>query len=163
MISWDLLNTSCTTTPTISSIKLMYNQQSEMVTWVTGVILDGLGPLSNPPTYTNSFSCIIRGKLAGLFRPRYTSTIIRYNNHSQIDTITNYISPTIITIRTDITLLFFTNLFIYMARRYWKSQQSTTATSVMGVIVAGMRPILTPPFNINSCYLIYRGILAGIL
>ena len=44
-----------------------------------------------------------------------------------------------------------------------KSQQYTTFNLVMGGVVASWRPISTSPLNINSCYLIARGRLAGLL
>ena len=74
-----------------------------------------------------------------------------------------YISTHLIIIKTDTNLLFFMNIFIYRTRRNWWSQQSTTVTWVMVGRVAGMRPISTSPFNINSCYTISRGRVAGIL
>ena len=46
---------------------------------------------------------------------------------------------------------------------YWKSQQSTTSTLVMGLIVSGRRPISTSPLNINYCSLAARGRVAGLL
>ena len=45
----------------------------------------------------------------------------------------------------------------------WRSQKSRTFTLVMVEIVVVMIPISTSPFNINSCFLIVRGIVAGIL
>ena len=53
--------------------------------------------------------------------------------------------------------------FLYTTWRYCQSQQSTTVTLVIGGILAGMRTIFISNFNINSCYPIARGILAGIL
>ena len=43
-----------------------------------------------------------------------------------------------------------------------KSQQSTTFALVMGLIVAGLRPISTSPLNINYYYPITIGRVAGI-
>ena len=45
----------------------------------------------------------------------------------------------------------------------WKCQQSTTYTLIMGEIVVGLRRISISYFNINYCFLIARGILAGLL
>ena len=53
--------------------------------------------------------------------------------------------------------------FLYTTWRYCQSQQSTTVTLVIGGILAGMRTIFISNFNINSCYPIARGRLAGIL
>ena len=53
-------STSCTITPTISYLKFMYTQQYTMVTWVMGVIVDGMGHISNSPITTNSLSYIVK-------------------------------------------------------------------------------------------------------
>ena len=44
-----------------------------------------------------------------------------------------------------------------------KSQQYSTLTLVMGLIVSGMIHVSTYTFNINSCSLINRGRVAGLL
>ena len=157
-------STSCTITPTISSFKFIYTQQCTMFTWVIGGGgLDGMGPKSNSPITTNSFYHIAGGKLAGLFRPISTSTIINYYIPPQVSIITTSVYPPIIIIITDITILFFMNLFFYTTRRYWWIQQYTTVTWVMGVKVAGMGPISTYPFKINSCSPILIVRMAGLL
>ena len=68
-------STSFTITPNISSLKFMYNEQSTMFTWVMGGRVAGMEHISNSPITTNSFSCILKGKVYDIFRPSYTSTI----------------------------------------------------------------------------------------
>ena len=111
-------STSCIITPTIPSLKLMYNQKYTMVTWVMGGIVDGMGPISNSPITTNSFSYIVKVKVAGLFIPISTSTNINYYIHPRVAIIMTSIYPPIRIIRTYITLLFFVNPFIYTRIRY---------------------------------------------
>ena len=112
-------STSFTTTPTIYSFRLVYTQKSTMTNWVMGGRVDGMGPLPNSPITNNSFSHFARGKVAGLFRPRSTSTIINSCIHPRVTIIKTYIYPPIIIIITDINLLFLMNSFLYMTRRYW--------------------------------------------
>ena len=105
----DLLITtfnSFTITPTVSSLIFRYTQQYTMVTWVMGGRAAGLGHISTSPITTNSFSCIARGKMAGLFRPRSTSTTMKYYKSPQVSIIATSIYPPIIIIINDITLLF---------------------------------------------------------
>ena len=75
-----------------------------------GVIVDVLGPVSNYPITTNSFSCNIRWDVSGLF----------------IDI------STFIIINSDIILLFFMDRFLYTMWRYWWSRQYTMVTLVTG-------------------------------
>ena len=112
-------STSCTITPTISYLKFVYTQQSTMVTWVMGGIVDGMGPISNSPITTNSFSYIVKVKVDGFFRPISTSTTIKSYVHPLFAIIITSISPPIVIIRTCITLLFFVNLFLYTMTIYW--------------------------------------------
>ena len=44
-----------------------YTQQSSMVTWVIGVIVDSLGHLSTSSININSFLHITRGSVSGVF------------------------------------------------------------------------------------------------
>ena len=81
-----------------------------------------MGPISTSPITTNSLSCITRGKVAVLFRPRYVSAIINFYTSPWVAIIMTYIYPPITIINTDITLLFFMNIFIYTMRRNWWSQ-----------------------------------------
>ena len=81
------------------------------------VRVDGLGPIPTSPITTNSFSCIARVKLSGIFRTISTSAIINYYIPPQFSIILTYIYPPIVIIITDITLLFFVGLLIYTARR----------------------------------------------
>ena len=122
-----------------------------------------LGPISTSLVTTKSFYCIVRRKLAGLFRPRSTSNTIKSYIPPQFPTITTSVSPPIIIIITGITLLFFVNLYLYTMIRNWQIQQSTMITWIMGGRVSSLRPIYISPFNTNSCYLIVRQILSGIL
>ena len=91
------------------------------------------------------------------------STIINSYIPPQVFIVRIYISHPIIIIRTDTTLLFFINLFLYKTRRYRWSQKSTTVTWVMGGKVSGLRPIFTYPFNINYCSLVARERVGGLL
>ena len=94
-----------------------YTQQSTITIWVVLVRVAGLGPIPTSTIATNSFSLIDRGKLAGILRPRYTSTIINSYISPRFDIITTSIPPPIFIIKTGITLLFFMKIFIYMTRR----------------------------------------------
>ena len=76
--------TSCTITPTISYFKFVFSQQYTMVIWVIGVRVSSLGPISVSPITTNILSCIVRGKVAGIFIPLSMFTIIKYNIHPQV-------------------------------------------------------------------------------
>ena len=93
-------------------------QKYTMFTWVMGGIVDGMGHISNSPITTNSFSYIVKVKVAGLFIPRSTSTNINYYIHPRVSIIMTSIYPPIRIIRTYITLLFFVNPFIYTRIRY---------------------------------------------
>ena len=103
-------------TPTITSLIVMktiintkisniYTQKSNMVTWVMGEIVNGLGPISNYQNTINIFSNIARGGVAGIFRPRSTSTIIITYITPILNSIMTYSSPPIPIIATDITPL----------------------------------------------------------
>ena len=106
----------CTITPTITSFvsrnniinmkrSTRYTKQSNMVTWVTGGIVAGLGYISTSPITTNSFSNITRRKVPGIFRPISMSVTIKSYITPKFTIITTYISPPNNTITTDITLL----------------------------------------------------------
>ena len=92
-----------------------------MVNWVMVGRLAGMGHIYTLPINTNSSPHIPRGKVAGLFRPRSTSTIINSYITPQVTII-----PPITIITTYITLLkymttlstslIFMNTFIYMMR-----------------------------------------------
>ena len=114
--------TSFNITPTISSLIFRCNQQSTMVTWDMGERVAGMGPISTSPITTNSLSFISRVKFAGFFRPISTSNIIKFYIPLWVAILTTYISPTIIIIiiiGTDITPLFFVDLFLCTMRRNW--------------------------------------------
>ena len=76
-----------------------------MVTCVMGVIVAGMGTIYTSITTTKIFSDVARGKVAGIFRPRYTSVIINSYITPQVTIIVTYISPPVTIITTGITLL----------------------------------------------------------
>ena len=156
-------STSCTVTPTISSLKFGYTQQYTMVTCVVGLGVAGMVPIYTSYIINNSLSHISIGKVAGLFISSSTSAIIKSFIPPWVTIIKTYISPPSIIIITYITLLSFMNLFLYTTRWNWQSQQFNTFTWVMEGRVAGMRPISTSTFNINYCSLIAIGIVDGLL
>ena len=93
---------SCTITPTINylifmktiinmTINTRYTQQYTTVNWVMGGGVAGLGPISNSPITTNSFSNVSRGKVSGIFRPRSMSVII--NSYISVN-LTVMVNPT---------------------------------------------------------------------
>ena len=99
------------------AIRTMYTQQSTMFIWVTGVRVAGLGPKSTSPITAKSFSHIVRGKVASLFRHRSMSVIINYYKPPQATIIMTSIYPPIVMSKNYIILILFMNIFIYMTRK----------------------------------------------
>ena len=108
---------SYTTTLNIYSLVFRYSQLSTMITWAMLGIVAGLRSVSNSPITTNSFSYIARVKISGLFRPIYTYTIINSYIPRWVAIVVTSISPPIIVIITDITLLIFSKLPLYLTRK----------------------------------------------
>ena len=108
-------STFCTINPIIYSLIFSYTQQSTMFTCFMWGIVAGLGPISTFPITNNSLYHIAGVKVAGIFRPRSTSTIINYYIPPQVFIIATSIYPTIIIIIIimDIILLFLMNLSLY--------------------------------------------------
>ena len=124
-------STSCTIKPTITSliflntiinmsIRTRYRQQSTMDTWVMGVRVASMGPISTSPITTNSFYYITRGKVDVIFRPGSKYVIINSYITHWVAIITSSIYPPITIIKTDITILFLMNIFIYTTRKRWR-------------------------------------------
>ena len=88
-----------------------------MITWAMLGIVAGLRSVSTSPITTNSFSYIARVKISGLFRPIYTYTIINSYIPRWVAIVVTSISPPIIVIITDITLLIFSKLPLYLTRK----------------------------------------------
>ena len=119
---------SCTTNPTIKyfifmntmihmAIRNRFIHKFTMTIWVMGIRVAGMGFISTSPITTNSFYHIKIGRVDGIFIPRSTSSNINSYITSSVNIITTYISPTITIIKTNITLLFFMNIFICTTRR----------------------------------------------
>ena len=96
-----------------------YTKQSTIVTWVMGGRVSVLVPLSTSPITTNRISHIAIGGVSGLFKPIYISVIINSYTPPWVAIITTSISPPLTVIKTNITLLFFMNNFIYTTRSNW--------------------------------------------
>ena len=125
------------------------NRWYTLMTWMMGGRRAGPRPRSTYPNYINNFSNIEQVRVVDLFRPTYmfctvTPTI------SSLGGIVAGMEPIS---NPPIT----TNIIS------WKSQHYTMFTLVRWLMVAGQRLISAYPFKIKSCYLIARGILAGIL
>ena len=133
----------------------------------------GLITLSTSPITIIIFSMILKIRVDGHLRPKSTSFIITTYINPLIKIITTYINPLFTIINTYITpIIYMTNISCYMitinilvnrTRINWDTQQSTTTTWVVQVIVVGMRPIFTSPVKINSWSTILRVIVSGIL
>ena len=151
----------------------IYMQKNNMFNWVMGGRVDGLGTIYISQATINSFFNISRGRLAGTFRPISTSVTINTYITPIFTIIKTYISPHITIIATDITplrsmttisySLKTMNYFVNRKIRNWWTQQFTIDTWVMVERVDYMWPISASIININSCYMISRGRVAGIL
>ena len=76
----------------------------------------GLEPISTSQITINSFSMFARGRVAGILRPRSTSSIINTYITSLSAIITTYISPIVTIITTHITPIFFHDHYIVLYR-----------------------------------------------
>ena len=120
-----------------------------MTTRMMGVRRAGPRPKSTSPNSIKNFYNTEQGRVFDILRPNSMSfpvTPTIYSSGGSVDSM-EHISNSSITV----------NIIS------WKSQQSTTFNLVMGGIMAGMIPIYTYPFKINSCYPIARGRVAGLL
>ena len=81
-----------------------------------------------PSHHRQNFLPYCERKVAGLFRPRSTSSIINSYITPRFAIITTSIYHPINIIDTDTTLLFYMKILIYTTIRNWWSQQSTTVT-----------------------------------
>ena len=132
----------------LAGVRPMYTS-TITITWMAGGIRDGPRPISTPPTAVNTFSNIEQGVMVDIFRPTFKSWTI---------------TPTISYWGVRLSGMGpIPNSLIITNSISWKSQQYTILTLVIGVTVAGMRPISTSPFNTKSCPPIARGRVAGLL
>ena len=69
----------------------IYTQQSTMVTWVIGGRKSGLGTIFTYPITIKIFCNIVIGRVDGLFRSRFTSSIINTYIILLVTIITTYI------------------------------------------------------------------------
>ena len=109
-------------------------------TWIIGGRGSDLRLILTSSVIINSFSVILKVKVADTLRPNSTSYTI---------------TPTIAS-------FVFINNIIHMARRTSYTQQSTMVNWVMGVIGAVLGPIYTSPITTNSLSHIVRGKLSGL-
>ena len=148
-------------------------QQSTMSTFVMWGRDAGMGTIYTYTITTRSFLHILRERMAGVFRPIYTSYTIITSITPLVTIITTSISLPITIITTDITHIgAMTNIsysiinmqiLVNRTRRNWWTQKYTMDTWVMGGRVAGPRTISTSPININYCSKIEGGRVDGIL
>ena len=120
---------------------------STMITWMLGGIRDVPMPRATSLISINTFSNIEQERVVYIFVPTSTPCTV---------------ALIILSFGVSVAGLGpISNFPITTKSISLKSQQYITFTLVMVVTVDGRRPISTSPFNINYCYLIARGIVAG--